>query len=380
MQCCELRRRFHNSRYLSVRTYRKRDPLFERYLGTDISDPNRLSDTEFRFHFRMTRHSFWELVALLKDHEAFKRKSSDSRGPAPQPAQYQMLVLLKYYGTEGNQASSLSLSNFFGVSSGIVDLFCNNALDALLSLEDKTYIWPDKIERRATANRIRTQYLFPNCVGIIDGTLLPLASRPLLHGENYLSRKKFYAIVMLVVCDDLSRILYYHVGWPGSVHDNRVWRTCGLYKRHDQFFSRREYLLGDSAFTASDLMIPPFKNPTGSTMSGNKAAFNTLLSKPRVKSEHCIGILKGRFPFLRCIRLKIGGKQDMKRIVCYVRGTVILHNFLRTEGFNEEDWIQIVQEEDHLAPETGATSNKADYARRDELYYYLSELENTAIN
>jgi DDE superfamily endonuclease len=189
-------------------------------------------------------------------------------------------VLLKYYGTEGNQASSLSLSNFFGVSSGIIDYYRNNALEALLSIEDKTYIWPDQLERKAISKRIKKQYMFPNCVGIIDGTLLPLASRPLLHGENYLSRKKFYAIVMLVVCDDQSRILYYHVGWPGSVHDNRVWRTCALYKNHEQYFSRQEYLLGDSAFTASDLMIPPFKNPAGGNMSGNRAAFNTLLSKP----------------------------------------------------------------------------------------------------
>jgi DDE superfamily endonuclease len=142
---------------------------------------------------------------------------------------------------------------------------------------------------------IREAYMFPNCVGLIDGTLLPLATHPLLHGENYSSRKQFYAIVMLVLCDDQSRILYYHVGCPGSIHDNRVWRTCKLFKTRNcaVMFSPREYLLEDSAFTASDIMVLPFKSAAGSELSANYRAFNTLLAKPRVKLEHCIGLLKG---------------------------------------------------------------------------------------
>jgi DDE superfamily endonuclease len=382
LRCRDLRSRINSRRYLFRGHYRKRTSSFERFLGIDDHD-NALSDKEFRFHFRLSRHAFWELVNLLKDHESFRQNSSDSRGPLPKPASHQLLVLLKYYGSEGNQASSLALSNFFGVAAGVIDACRNNALQALLSLEDQTYIWPDAAERRLIANRIKAVYKFPNCVGIIDGTLLPLASRPLVHGENYLSRKKFYAIVMLVVCDDKSRILYYHVGWPGSVHDNRVWRNCRLYRHHGQFFSKRQYLLGDSAFTASSIMIPPFKSRVGANLSTNRTAFNTLLAKPRVKSEHCIGILKGRFPLLRDIRLKIATKQDMDRVVDYVRGSVILHNFLRTDDTEEEEWIDVTTQhegEDDLEPEPSTASNQGDYGRRDELYYYLSELEDTAIN
>jgi DDE superfamily endonuclease len=263
-----------------------------------------------------------------------------------------------------------------------VDTYRNNALDALLTLEEKTYIWPDAIERKQIARRIKKRYKFPNCVGLIDGTLLPLAKRPLLHGENYLSRKKFYAVVMLVVCDDNGRILYYQIGWPGSVHDNRVWRTCRLSKQRHKYFSKRQYLLGDSAFTASEVMIPPFKATAGSNLSSNRTGFNTLLAKPRVKSEHCIGILKGRFPFLRNIRLKLASRADMTRLIDYVRGSVIMHNFLRTENSTETDWIEMEPEgEDDLEPEsTASAASPADYTRRDELYFYLSELDGTAIN
>jgi nuclease HARBI1 len=219
-----------------------------------------------------------------------------------------------------------------------------------------------------------------NCIGLIDGTLLPLATRPLLHGENYLSRKKFYAIVMLVVCDDLGRILYYHVGWPGSVHDNRVWRNCKLNRKRADFFSKKQYLLGDSAFTASQVMVPPFKSTAGSSLSRNKSCFNTYLSKPRVKSEHCIGILKGRFPFLRQIRLGLGSKEDLDRIIDHVRGAVVLYNFLLSEE-DDESWIVVIEEpDDDLDPEAAVMSSEADYSRRGELLFYLSELEATTIN
>lgn len=376
--CYRLRISVQRKRYLIRGKYKKRTEKFREFTDTEGADC--LDESEFRFHFRMGRETFWELVSQLKDHPAFKRKNSDSRGPAPKPPSHQILVLLKYYGCEGNQASSVALSRFFGVAVGVIDACRNNALEALLWLEDRTYIWPDAEERRQIARRIKEQYKFPNCVGLIDGTLLPLERRPILHGENYLSRKRFYAIVMLVVCDDNGRILYHHIGWPGSVHDNRVWRNCKLNKQSSDYFSNRQYLLGDSAFTASTIMIPPFKSAAGGTLSNNRTAFNTLLAKPRVKSEHCIGILKGRFPFLRCIRLKLANRNDMKRIINYVRGTVVLHNFLRNDDVDDE-WMEDVHEgEDDLDPEPSTTTNSPNYARRDELFYYLSELVDTTIN
>lgn len=375
----DLHRKVSCRRYLYRPRYRKRTNKFELLLSTEVDDS--LSDSEFLFHFRVNRDCFWEIVNLIKHHSAFQCRSSDSRGPPPKPACHQLLVLLKYYGCEGNSATSIAISNFFGIGAGMVDDCRNNALSALLSLEAATYIWPDADERKSICARIKEKFLFPNCVGFIDGTLLPLASRPLLHGENYLSRKRFYAIVMLIVCDDNSRILYYQIGWPGSVHDNRVWRNCRLYKKASAMFSNRQYLLGDSAFTASEIMIPPFKTVPGGSLSNNKTNFNTLLAKPRVKSEHCIGILKGRFPFLRQIRLKLGNKHHMKRIIDYVRGAVVLHNFLIGQPF-EDEWLNDVQEEgeDDLEPEAGSSSNKPNYRRRDELLYYLSELDETVIN
>jgi hypothetical protein len=260
--CYILKSRLQNKRYLSRGRYRKRKGKFDLFL--DAHHDEALSDKEFLHHFRVTRCAFWQIVRLIEHHNLFKRKGSDSRGAFPKPAEHQLLVLLKYLGTQGNAACSVGLSNFFGVGAGAIDDCRNAALVAVAAcMEDSTYFWPTRDERKAISSRIKTKYHWPNCVGLIDGTLLPLATRPLLHGENYLSRKRFYAIVMMVVCDDQGRVLYYHIGWPGSVHDNRVWRNCKLCTDSEEMFSNKEYLLGDSAFTASKRMIPPFKSIQG---------------------------------------------------------------------------------------------------------------------
>ena len=73
--------------------------------------------------------------------------------------------------------------------------------------------------------------------------------------------------------------------------------------------------------------------------------FNEVLSSPHVHSEHTIGILKGRWPFLCQIRMRIrktSPKKDMKQIIKYVKCCCILHNMLLNdtevvEQFDDND-------------------------------------------
>jgi len=47
-----------------------------------------------------------------------------------------------------------------------------------------------------------------NCVGVIDGTLFPLAFAPMVNGEDCYTRRADYAINGLVICDDAARITW----------------------------------------------------------------------------------------------------------------------------------------------------------------------------
>jgi len=63
----------------------------------------------------------------------------------------------------------------------------------------------------------------------------------------------------------------------------------------------------------------------------------------RVISEHCIGMLKGRFPWLRQIRLLITeDDKSLKEILELIDATITLHNILVSLAEEEvEEWIDL---------------------------------------
>jgi len=89
--------------------------------------------------------------------------------------------------------------------------------------------------------------------------------------------------------------------------------------------------------------------------------FNCAMKGLRVISEHTIGILKGRFPMLCSIRMKIkgNGKKSIKRICEYVEGAIILHNLLTKR--NDEvpvDWVFSDDNSDMFDPERGMSADE----------------------
>ncbi|KAE9057124.1 hypothetical protein PF010_g31497, partial [Phytophthora fragariae] len=96
-------------------------------------------------------------------------------------------------------------------------------------------------------------------------------------------------------------------------------------------FLRNEYILGDSAFQASPVMIPGFKKPAGGIMGPTHAYFNTKLAKARIKLKHCIGLIKTRFQWLKDIRLMLNKRRHLRKIIRYVTCACILHNLLIAE-------------------------------------------------
>jgi len=83
---------------------------------------------------------------------------------------------------------------------------------------------------------------------VIDGTLFPLAFAPMVHAEDYFTRKGDYTIKGLVICDNTARITWIKMVWPCSVQKNQVWSNITIYLARDKYFTHKEYLLGNSAF------------------------------------------------------------------------------------------------------------------------------------
>jgi hypothetical protein len=281
------------------------------------------------------------------------------------------MILLKFLGSSGNDATAPKHALFFGLGSGSIPNYIERAVVAVLKVKETTVTWPDEQERKEIAERIAADFDFVNCIGIIDGTLFPLEFKPSLNGEDYFTRKGGYMLHSLIVCDDVARIRYISLGWPGSVHDNRVWLRSKLNQNASEYFDLRQYLLGDSAFKVSSIMIPAYKKPFGSDLDAYHSFFNTTLAKIRIRSEHCIGMLKGRFQYLKRIRGIISDKKSLRKINRHIMTASILHNLLIQEPY-PEDWIV---ESDGLDDddELNEPAQAADNQRREQLFAYMVE-------
>ncbi len=62
---------------------------------------------------------------------------------------------------------------------------------------------------------------FPQCVGAIDGTHIPIIS-PQEYHTNYCNRKGWHSVLMQGTVDHLGLFVDIYIGWSGRVHDARV--------------------------------------------------------------------------------------------------------------------------------------------------------------
>nr|CAI5848815.1 unnamed protein product [Callosobruchus analis] len=174
-----------------------------------------------------------------------------------------------------------------------------------------------------TAKHFRTQG-FPNVISAIDGTHIRI-DRPENDPESYINRKGYYSIQMQVVCDHTCKILDVFVGYPGSVHDSRVYRNSPL-KQNLQQKCGRYFLLGDSGYPLENNLLTPYKDR--GNLTRRQRNYNIKLSKNRCVIEHCFGILKQKFRQLYHIKLR-----NVRTIVHFLRAACVLHNIALEDNF-----------------------------------------------
>jgi hypothetical protein len=243
---------FHNqidsSTYLFRESYRLQTIEGPDHVWRSIVNSNPIyNDEEFLCVLCATQSMFLRIVDLVKDNPLLKEKNLRKQSQYFS-AELHVLVMLKWFGAEGNQSPPKQLRDNLGMLKGTVSNYVNCADDALLSLKDQTFFWPSPDERNKISRRIKGEYLLKNCVGIVDGTHLLLANKPENCGEEYFTRKGQYVISAVVVVDCWKCIHYASVHWLGSVHDNCIWPNCKMVSNLVDFFENNEYLIGDSAF------------------------------------------------------------------------------------------------------------------------------------
>lgn len=97
-------------------------------------------------------------------------------------------------------------------------------------------------------------------------------------------------------------------------------------KYENWFFDGEEFAWTDSAYGVSPRSIPVHKEPASRLRSNT--LFDIQVSRLRVRSEHCIGELKGRFQCLRGLRVSINSYEDHIGALNWITVAIILHNLM----------------------------------------------------
>lgn len=137
------------------------------------------------------RTTFYRLVHILEQNPIFQ-----STGRKPQrPVRYQLACFLLRYGTRG--ASAMQAAHKLGIGFGTVFLYCKHVVRAIWELGLDIVTWGDKERLRQVAAHVMGCSGIPDCVGMLDGSLVRLTEIPECNGFSFICRKKFPAVSRL---------------------------------------------------------------------------------------------------------------------------------------------------------------------------------------
>lgn len=112
----------------------------------------------------------------------------------------------------------------------------------------------------------------------------------------------------------------------GSAHDATAFEHTSAAKYPDWFFDEGEFAWVDSAYTVNSRTIPVHKKPASDDPAN--ALFDKTVAHLRVRSEHCMGALKGCFQCLRGLRVSIKTKREHHAACRWITIAIILHNLV----------------------------------------------------
>ncbi|KAK3086191.1 hypothetical protein FSP39_015880 [Pinctada imbricata] len=129
---------------------------------------------------------------------------------------------------------------------------------------------------------------FPNVIGAIDGTLIPILA-PGEDEEAYVCRKNFHAINVQAICESNLRFTNVVCRWPGATHDAFVLSQSKIPEHLEG--TLEGWLLGDSGYPLKKWLMTPLANP----VLEKEIKYNQAHIKTRNTIERAFGVLKSRF-------------------------------------------------------------------------------------
>ena len=203
----------------------------------------------------------------------------------------------------------------------------------------KLVTWPTAEERQEMRELYEASHGFPGVVGMIDGTHITIRM-PAERGIDYYNRKEYYSVVLQVVVREDMRFTDVYAGWPGKVHDARVFRQSHISVSGPALCGD-DHILGDSAYPNLPFLLTPFKDNGHLTPVQRK--YNITHARIRSLVERAIGLLKNRLT-----RLKKIDQRDIETVVTTIMAGCVIHNVCI---LNDDEFVEALADEDDDIPQ-----------------------------
>ena len=318
----------------------------------------RYPDNIFKSHFRLRKSSVEKLCEQISTHFMPKQNAG---GREPTPIAKQVLMFLWYLATK---ETIREISDRFDNTFSLVFKAIRRVANAISEILAKQIIvWPHGDECEKVTEGFYKMKKMDNVIGAIDGTHIPISGQN-EHNENYINRKGFSSIILQAVCNHKMKFTDVYVGWPGSVHDARVFANSDLLSRIEQnpfhLIPNGCFMVGDAAYPLSSFMMTPYRGIAG--MNQLKHRYNYVQSATRIVIERAFGVLKGRFPRLKLIDMK-----NVDDICLFVLVACVMHNFCIDEnedlGDEANDFVDADEEQINNFITFGSSSKDAERKR-----------------
>ncbi|KAJ8978157.1 hypothetical protein NQ317_016860 [Molorchus minor] len=236
-----------------------------------------------------------------------------------------------WYATH-EAASFRDVADRFNIALSTLHLLIEN-VSTFLSLKSDTVIkWPNYDEQQQIATDF-SELGFPDVIGCMDGTHVRI-DKPETDAEKNIILCRFKQFVI-----PKKRIRDIFIGYPGSVHDARVFKNSPLYPSLPAKCGNR-YILADSAYPCLKHVLTPYRD------SGNLNAiernYNYTLSRCRINIEHTFGILKQKFRQLYHLKLR-----NISSICHFIKACCVTYNLTRDIKEEIDETIEENDEQGH---------------------------------